>query len=180
LAQIKAKTSSLLKITLITISLLTITTIIIVVLINNKLKQLNLINQQLSAKGQDNQSLDVALAYLGNNQQQIDLILNTLPNESQLIDFIAAIESMSATFSNQHSIEFSALAPTGSGNWKYIPLILKLTTDQANFELFLAGLEKLPYIVEVTSIDSQTEAAPAVWNYTLAIRVYVQNPFKAE
>lgn len=180
LSQIKSKTSSLVKIGMVLVAILSLTTFVLLILIVNKTKQLTLIQTQLSAKTQDYVAISNASEYLNSNLSEQEIILNALPDESKLIDFVNTIELLSSNYSTKHTLEFSALAPTKIGNNQYIPTMIVISTDPNNFQLFLAGLEKLPYIIEVTSIQSSVISADEnIWEYKIASRVYVQNPFKS-
>lgn len=180
LSQIKSKTSSLVKIGMVLVAILSLTTFVLLILIVNKTKQLTLIQTQLSAKTQDYVAISNASEYLNSNLGEQEIILNALPDESKLIDFVNTIELLSSNYSTKHTLEFSALAPTKIGNNQYIPTMIVISTDPNNFQLFLAGLEKLPYIIEVTSIQSSVISADEnIWEYKIASRVYVQNPFKS-
>lgn len=180
LSQIKSKTSSLIKISLVVTVIFSLTTFVLLILIVNKSKQLTLIQTQISAKSSDLVAIADAVDYLNNFKKEQDIVLEALPDEINLINFVNTIELLSSTYSTKHSLEFSALAPTKAGNNQYIPLTIEISTNPSNFTLFLAGMEKLPYIIEITGIQStEISVVDKVWEYKISSRVYVQNPFKS-
>ena len=141
---------------------------VLVLLINNQQKQLQSIRKQISTKTTDIQSQDQTAEFIETNTQTINSFLKVLPNENSLVDFVDAVESLSNSTTSSSSLEFSALAPTGSDIAKYIPFVITLSTNMPNFYQYLNQLERLPYIIEISSIESQLiNSQTDSWNFTI-------------
>lgn len=178
--QIRHDTQKLIYITIVIAVILIITNMILMVLIGSKTKQLAQIKQQIAVKTSDDQNLQSSIDYLNQNQKQLEDIVNTLPNESRLVEFIDTIESVSGENASNSSLEFSAIAPTSLAQDKYLPFVINLVTDLPNFQEYLKKIEKLPYVIEITSIQAKTtDSSGKLWEFTIAARVFVQDPFKS-
>ena len=145
-----------------------------------KIKQLSAIRQQLAVVEQNTKNVQNTESFLTNQVEQIQLVLDALPNEDTLIDFVQTLETVASQSSRNSSLEFNALAPKGKDS-KYIPFVIKMSTDSPNFIDFLSKLEKLPYLVQVTDIKStKINQDSDVWDFNISARVYVQDPFQVK
>jgi len=179
-AQIRHNTQTLIYITAVIAIILVLTNVVLMVLVGSKTKQLAQIKQQIAVKTSDDKNLQSSVDYLAQNQKQLDDIINALPNESRLVEFIDTIESVSSENSNNSTLEFSAIAPASLAQDKYLPFVINLVTDMPNFQQYLTKLEKLPYVIEITSIQAKaTDDSSKLWEFTIAARVFVQDPFKS-
>lgn len=176
--EIKAQTINSLKISYLVLLILVVIFLILGFFINSRVKQLHQTQEQIYLSRIDSQNVDNTIDYYQTRQKQIESIINTLPTEETFIDFINTLEVIVGQHANQKSIDFNTDFPTGTTNEKYIPLSINLTTDSQNFFDLIKKLEKLPFILEITKIDSQLKDQNIdVWEYQLSGKIYVNNPF---
>lgn len=179
-SQVRGRSTTILKITSGLAVLLLLTNFFLLFLSSTEAKQLAVTKEQIITTQTQSSDLEAAIEYLNSESTSTEMIKKALPDEEELqTEFIQTMEFVAQRNASTSSIRFSALAPTGSGPSKYLPFTINLTTDTPNFHEFLKRLEKLPYIIEITSIDQATQTAGSnVWSITLSARVYVRDPFK--
>jgi hypothetical protein len=127
----------------------------------------------LKSKNQDAINTD---EYLNTHQADIVKLLRVLPDENRFVDFVSTVESISKAHANNSTLEFASSTPLGAEGGKYIPFNIKLTTDTANLKEILVGIEKIPYLVEVTNVQF-IATSDNLYDMTIGAKVYVQEPF---
>ncbi len=119
------------------------------------------------------------MLFIDNSDLEIDTILNTLPsNETQLVEFVRTVEAIGQAHTTSVSLKFNASGPRGTQE-KYLPVKISLSTDIPNFLEFLKKFEKIPYIVEIISINSEKAfESDTIWNLEINCNIYIRESFK--
>ena len=179
--EIRAKSTRNLKIIAILTLILFFLNIFLIYLSQSRIKQNKTIKEQIITTGHNSQNLEIAVEFLNTQADQMSIIKKTLPNEAELVEFIQTIEVIAKTHATNHQLKFSVKSPQGLTGEKFIPFIIELSTNIENTLEFLKKLEKLPYIVELTSLETEKfEGSNSILKVTITSRVYVRDPFKPE
>lgn len=167
-----------------------ISSIIILVLVSGLVgtgiftaSQNNLLHQtmsQINSTRQGNINLQSAMQFINTGDVQIDLILNALPgDETQLVEFVRTVETIGKDSTINLNLSFNAQSPSGTETEKLIPFKISLASDPQNFVEFLTKFEKLPYIIEIITIESERVFdSQSLWNYDILANIYVKDTFK--
>ncbi|MFC1751369.1 type 4a pilus biogenesis protein PilO [Pseudomonadota bacterium] len=178
--QVTTHTSNYLKITGVIIVILIVATYILSIVVAKQNQLLKETSTQILATRQGNDNLQIAMQFIQTGDVQIDLLLNALPgNETQLVDFVRTVEAIGFNQTTNLNLKFNASGPTGTDAEKYIPFKITLNSDIPNFVEFLKKFEKLPYIIEIISIESEKSYdSQDIWTFDILANIYVQDPFK--
>lgn len=146
---------------------------------NNQVTLYQTNQQQIAASEYNSSDRANTVAYLENQRQNTELILSTFPSiEDDFVDFIQTIELLGQESANNSRLELNSHV-AGNGGQSYFPFVISMTTDVVNFAEFLKRLEKLPYMVEVRSIESNiVDGSSQIYNFKLTSRIYVSNQFR--
>lgn len=145
---------------------------------NKQTEQYQTTLAQIAATAYNTSDREYTVAFLESQKQNTQLIKRALPVEVEFIEFIQTLELISQESATQSQLEFNPYVPVTTGQ-SYVPFVISMTTDLINFTEFLKKTEKLPYILEIRSIEaSLVDANAQIWNYKLFSKVYVSNQFR--
>ena len=144
-----------------------------------RLNNFQLVRQQVEDLKVSFQSRDSLNQFLSQNQDGIKLVSLALPNEDNVVEFVSQVENLLAVTGLTGSLKFSSIVPAKANDQLYIPFILKLQTGVPQFLDFLARLEKLPFLVQLTGVTITSPNGIAdITDITIGARLYVQDPFQ--
>lgn len=151
---------------------------LLIYLTNNQVAQYHINRQQIAAAEYNSSDRAHTIAFLESQKLQTELILAAFPVENNFIDFIQTLELIGQESATNSRLEFSTLVVPKQGQ-SYVPFVINMTTDMANFGEFLKKTEKLAYLVEITSTEANTvDESNRLWNFKVNAKVYVSNQFK--
>ena len=140
-----------------------------------------LLKNELVSLEQDKRIISSANEISRTYQQEIAVISNVFPNEETLPTFIEKQENLLKTHTDSYSVKFNSVTPLKEQERLYLPLTLTLHTDSARLILLLTQMEKLDYMMHVTSIVTKTpNGFTKTGECTLVTKLYVQKPFSAK
>jgi Tfp pilus assembly protein PilN len=111
-------------------------------------------------------------------QDEIATVANVFPNEETIPQFIQSLEGLIRGYTDAYSVKFNSLTPLSEQDKLYLIMTITMNTDLDRFTQFLGGLETYPYMTHVTSVTAKTpDGYGNVAEYSITLKVYVQNPF---
>lgn len=177
-AQVQQRTKRSLIISGVIVCVMSVVNIGLVIMSSSKTKALAQTRQQIETTKAINQDLDDTTLYLTNNESRLRDLIQVVPKEPQLVQVLQTLENVSSLHGTSRSIVFTANAPAGMPNQKYLPFEMEFTTDITNLTQFLSRLEKLPYLIEISTIDIQTPYEDkTILVVEIQAKLYVQDPF---
>lgn len=111
-------------------------------------------------------------------QKEIALISAVFPEEKTIPQFIKVLENHVASYSSEYSVKFNATTPLKEQDRLFLPLTITMRVDLVALTEFLAGLETLPYMTHVISIN--TKSPDGILNKSeiiIMLKAYVKDPF---
>lgn len=147
----------------------------------NKQKQVFIQNQQAIANlTERSQNKSELYKFLGINEEGIQQIHSALPNEDTIADFVSTIEDLLSLSEIEGDFHFSAIVPSKANNQLSIPFLIKMNTTIPKFLSFMRQLEKMPYIIQVTSVNINTpQGIGGGVEASIGATIYVQDPFES-
>jgi len=147
-------------------------------LIRGEARTINLLKTQLTSLSQDQQIITSSNDLYNVYKDSIDIISEVFPSEETIPEFIQTLEELLKTYSDGYGIKFNSLSPLREQDNLYIVLTITMKTDFGRLTQFLEDLEHLRYMTHVASLTAKTPSGlAAAGEVTLALKVYVQNPF---
>lgn len=112
------------------------------------------------------------------NPQKLDQLLKVFPSETTIVDFLQTIETLVRETDPEASVKFSALTPVKVDNQLTIPFTIRLKTTPIDTITLLQKIERLPYIIEIISLDAHSpQGVGSVGDVTISAKVYAKDPF---
>lgn len=152
--------------------------ILIQFLTHNNIRRLHQLQTQAIKSKDTAISNQYLLQFIAENEQQLPIIDQALPDQNTIFVFAEAVNQLIATYDPAGRIDFSTTSPIKVDNQLTVPIIIKLNSTPYELISLLRQIERLPYLIEITSIngsfpDGITNQAPII----LGGRVYVAEPF---
>lgn len=140
--------------------------------------QIKLTQQEIDTAGQSQQTTQAINDLISDNPQEIERLTTALPNQSTIIVFIEEVNALVHEYDKAGIVRFTATNPTKINNQLAIPMYMKANMTTVTLVSFLRRIERLPYLIEITSLDvksPQGVGGPA--DVSIGANVYVQDPF---
>lgn len=155
--------------------------ILFLFLLKNEFKTLQLTkNEQTDLERQEkivSSSQELYQTY----QQQTEIISAVFPNEETITVFISQFEETARAFSDSYSLKFNSQVPLAEQDKLFLPLSIIMTTDLPRFIQFLDAMEKMPYMIHITSISTKSpQGFVNLSEINLVFKIYVQKPFSSQ
>lgn len=141
-------------------------------------KQIIQTKQQIENTKQQSLQLTQASDFLDKNQD-VSIIKQVLPqNRQELVDFVSDVEIVGRSKATNFAFKFSALKPTNTNGQVWVPFVINFVTTTPKLIEFLTLLEKMPYLIEVTSVETNTiNNSQGVWGVGINAKIYVLDTF---
>lgn len=153
---------------------------IFIFLLTNQVKTIHLLRSEQELLERDKRIIAASEEIKKKYQSEISIISNAFPNEMTFPLFLESLESLMRSYSDGENIRFTSVSPIPEQDRQFLLLSLSMNTDVVRMHEFLIKLEKLPYLTHITGIMVKSPGGfRAVSEYSIALKVYVQNPFVA-
>ena len=144
----------------------------------NPMMKLTTLKQTITSTKVSDLQINQTQNFVANNQESIESIISVFPAESDFLDFLITLETMLAVIDPGAKLTPGS-SPVKAGQQLTVPLQLQFTGTIYTLEDFFIQLERLPYIIEVTSLELKSPSGLAQPSEIVAsLRVYVEDPFR--
>jgi Tfp pilus assembly protein PilO len=118
--------------------------------------------------------------YVKANAADLKQIDTLFPNEDDFVYVLQDIEGVVKATDPEGSVKVGAPKPTKSQNQNTLPLSIKLKTDTNGTITFLRQFERLPYIIQISSLELKSHPeSPDQLEISLTVRLHVAEPFSS-
>lgn len=135
----------------------------------NRTKQDVLAQQQTAI---DNENFS---KYITDRPHYMQMIQAAVPNEEMLVSFLQDMESAVREHDQEGKVVLIGTSPARSGVDLIIPVTIQLTTPMEQLPDLLTTLNKLPYLMQLTSVESNQAEGGA--RHVIGFKLFVQEPF---
>jgi hypothetical protein len=124
--------------------------------------QIEVIRNEMNTSAISDANLKDLSQYVSQNQSDIKTIFNVFPNPNNesIIIALEALEALIGRYDEEAKISFSSKTTLKKNSESYIPLQISLNLARSQLISLLRDIERLPYIIEVTSINLNMERDP--------------------
>lgn len=138
-----------------------------------------LLKKELVTLKQEERIIASAQEIYNTYNNEIDTISAVFPSEETIPSYIQSLEELIRGLADDYNFKFNSVSPLKEQEDRlFLPLTITMKTDLARLVDFLAKLENLPYMMQVTGIRAKTpEGFNGVGEIIIGIKLYVQNPF---
>lgn len=144
----------------------------------NESKTIRLLKKELETLEQEERIIASAQEINNTYKDEIDIISSVFPSEETIPLFIQTLEEQVRLSSDEYNFKFNTISPIKEQEKLLLPLTVTMKTDMARYIDFLAKVEGMPYMMQVTAIHAKSpESFTQVSEIVTSIKLYVQNPF---
>lgn len=141
-------------------------------------KTIGLLHKELINLEQNAQIINSSQQIYDKYKGDIEVISAVFPTEQSIPQFISTLESQIRASADEYTFKFNSITPISENTTLYLPLTITMKTDLARLLQFFENLEHLPYMTHITSVFTKSPAGIiGLGETTVALKVYVQNPF---
>jgi Tfp pilus assembly protein PilO len=153
-----------------------ILTFIFYSLSRQEIKKIAVVKQEIATHNVSEENLLALNNFVNQNAVKIDTIFSVFPSESEIIPVLEEIEATVMQYDPAARVGFTAEQPSKPAGELQIPLRISLHSSISDLISLLRAIEKLPFIVEVISVELNTVDPANIQSIILA-RLYVNDPF---
>lgn len=145
-------------------------------LTNGKVKDRLAVQQELNALVKSEQDTQELRLVVTNELETVQKINAFFPNENEVYTVFAQMERLMLDVDKSGVLSFADLQPRKIAGQNTLTLDARMLATREQLVLFLRKLERLPYIVEVVSVDTQ-QFEDNLLLVIMEVRLYVADPF---
>lgn len=163
------------------ILLIVVINIGLMVLMQTQAKTVSLLKDQQKQLEQDQRIVSSSEQIYSQYENDIQKILDVFPNDETVLDFLQMFEKLTKDNSEESTVKLASPDPLPEGDQLFLLFSITMKTDNTRLDEFLDALETMPYITRILSMNvvfSQANADEI--NASLALKLYVKNPFSAK
>lgn len=150
-------------------------------LARNLTANIKLLRQELFALEQNQRIIQTAQEVYAVHAKDIDLFANVFPTEMSLPAFLTKLEEVLGKSMSGYTVKFNSIQPIPEGERLYLLLTINTNGTHQQLDQFFSELEVLPYMTHIISIQTKTQSGFAgMSEFSLGLKVYVQNPFTSK
>lgn len=166
----------LLSISFILLILATLIITITTILANQKIKSYFTKQQEIQTFIRSQENTNELLDYVETNKEIVSQIETVFPNETNIDISYQTILSAAKEVDDNAQLKIKANLPTTHNGKSILPMELVASTNTAGTISLLRRIERLPYIIEVSTIEMQNPLTTE-GTTTILFRLYVDNEF---
>lgn len=147
---------------------------------NQQTKKVVNTRQELAGLKETAANVQSLQTYAQSNREQITKIPDLFPTEDDFVNVLQDIETVVKKTDPQGIVKVSAAKPTKVQNQNTIPLLIHLNTNANGLINFLREFERLPYILQIVSLEmSHEQNLVDSADINIQVRLYVADPFNS-
>lgn len=160
--------------------LLVTVNMLFLVLTTNLVQTIHVLQKQLIALEQDRLIVNRSQEMYERYKDDVETISKVFPTEATIADFVTVLEEAAGKVAPGTSVKFNSLTPVVGKDTSYLLLTVSMKTDIVGLVAFLATLETLPYLTQVTAVGAKVpDGINKPSETSVSLKVYVQQPFSA-
>jgi hypothetical protein len=140
------------------------------------LKTYYALKQETTALESSRLNTQELFSFVSDHAQEIERINDVFPNETTIDIVYQNILTLAKKTDSGSTLSFNSLVPAKQNNQTMLPMTLDLRAPHYEVINLLTELERLPYIIEIISIEL-TNPASLDGHATIQFRLYVDEKF---
>jgi Tfp pilus assembly protein PilO len=142
----------------------------------SQLDQLDLINKEIKTTFVSDQNLNQLNQFVDANSNTLNRVNQFFPNETNIIETLESIETIVKKYDEGGVVNIVSIQAVPKEGQLHIPLTIVASSSLESLTKLLRELEKLPLILEISSVDLIHTSASAL-QINLGVNLYVDDPF---